>query len=144
MTANGQHPLTTENPRLTTPTTLARKLTLADAVFIGLGAMIGAGHFRRHRTGRRHRRVVAPGFARSSPPRRAAAMRSRPRSSPRLYPAAGGTYVYGRERLGHVWGYLAGWGFVIGKVASCAAMALTFGFYVNDELRASARRRRRR
>ena len=25
-----------------------------------------------------------------------------------LYPAAGGTYVNGRERLGPVWGYLAG------------------------------------
>jgi APA family basic amino acid/polyamine antiporter len=47
-----------------------------------------------------------------------------------LYPEAGGTYVYGRERLGHVWGFLAGWGFIIGKVASCAAMALTFGYYV--------------
>lgn len=51
-----------------------------------------------------------------------------------LYPAAGGTYVYGRERLGHLWGYLAGWGFVIGKLASCAAMALTFGSYVDDDL----------
>jgi APA family basic amino acid/polyamine antiporter len=46
-----------------------------------------------------------------------------------LYPASGGTYVYGRERLGPFWGYLAGWGFVVGKVASCAAMALTVGAY---------------
>src|SRR5262245_40873561 len=46
-----------------------------------------------------------------------------------LYPASGGTYVYGRERLGHVWGFLAGWGFVVGKTASCAAMALTFASY---------------
>src|SRR5687767_14219480 len=45
------------------------------------------------------------------------------------YPESGGTYVYGRERLGAVWGYLAGWGFVVGKTASCAAMALTFGAY---------------
>ncbi len=34
---------------------------------------------------------------------------------------------------GHVWVrsgvYLAGWGFVVGKTASCAAMALTVGFY---------------
>jgi APA family basic amino acid/polyamine antiporter len=50
-----------------------------------------------------------------------------------IYPAAFGTYVYGRERLGPFWGYLAGWGFVIGKVASCAAMALTFGFYAYEE-----------
>ena len=47
-----------------------------------------------------------------------------------LYPASGGTYVYGRERLGPFWGYLAGWAFVVGKTASCAAMALTVGFYV--------------
>jgi len=46
-----------------------------------------------------------------------------------LYPQAGGTYVYGRERLGRFYGFLAGWSFVVGKVASCAAMALTFGNY---------------
>src|SRR3954465_11610810 len=45
------------------------------------------------------------------------------------YPTAGGTYVYGRERLGEWWGFAAGWGFVIGKTASCAAMALTFATY---------------
>ncbi|MCK9794468.1 APC family permease [Isoptericola sp. 4D.3] len=45
------------------------------------------------------------------------------------YPASGGTYVYGRERLGPWWGYVAGWGFVVGKTASCAAMALTFAAY---------------
>ena len=45
------------------------------------------------------------------------------------YPTSGGTYVYGRERLGPWWGYLAGWSFVIGKTASCAAMALTFAAY---------------
>jgi APA family basic amino acid/polyamine antiporter len=46
-----------------------------------------------------------------------------------LYPASGGTYVYGRERLGAFWGYLAGWSFIVGKTASCAAMALTVGAY---------------
>nr|WP_280235518.1 APC family permease [Nocardia cyriacigeorgica] len=54
-------------------------------------------------------------------------------SSARLaarYPDSGGTYVYGRERLGTFWGYLAGWSFVVGKTASCAAMALTVGTYV--------------
>ena len=45
------------------------------------------------------------------------------------YPTSGGTYVYGRERLGEWWGFLAGWGFVVGKTASCAAMALTFAAY---------------
>ena len=46
-----------------------------------------------------------------------------------VYPTSGGTYVYGRERLGPWWGFTAGWGFVIGKTASCAAMALTFASY---------------
>src|SRR6187401_1237429 len=46
------------------------------------------------------------------------------------YPVSGGTYVYGRERLGEWWGFAAGWCFVAGKTASCAAMALTFGAYV--------------
>ena len=46
-----------------------------------------------------------------------------------VYPASGGTYVYGRKRLGPFWGYLAGWGFVVGKTASCAAIALTIGAY---------------
>jgi APA family basic amino acid/polyamine antiporter len=54
-------------------------------------------------------------------------------SSARLaarYPESGGTYVYGRERLHPFAGFLAGWGFVIGKTASCAAMALTIGAYL--------------
>jgi APA family basic amino acid/polyamine antiporter len=46
------------------------------------------------------------------------------------YPTSGGTFVYGREQLGEWWGFLAGWGFVVGKTASCAAMALTFAAYV--------------
>ncbi len=46
------------------------------------------------------------------------------------YPRSGGSYVYGRERLSPWWGFLAGWSFVIGKTASCAAMALTFAGYV--------------
>lgn len=45
------------------------------------------------------------------------------------HPSAGGTYVYGREQLGPWPGYLAGWSFVVGKTASCAAMAMTFAAY---------------
>ncbi len=54
-------------------------------------------------------------------------------SSARLaarYPESGGTYVYGRERLHPFAGFVAGWGFVVGKTASCAAMALTIGAYL--------------
>lgn len=49
------------------------------------------------------------------------------------YPSSGGTYVYGREQLGEWPGFLAGWGFVIGKTASAAAMALTFAAYAAPE-----------
>lgn len=108
---------------------LRRTLGVGDAVVIGLGSMIGAGIF------------AAPG-----PAARAAgsglllglavaavvaycnAIASARLAA--LYPASGGTYVYGRERLGPFWGYLAGWSFVVGKSASCAAMALTVGAYV--------------
>ncbi|MBQ1023721.1 amino acid permease [Micromonospora sp. C95] len=44
-------------------------------------------------------------------------------------PTSGGTYIYGRERIGQWAGFTAGWGFVVGKTASCAAMALTFASY---------------
>jgi basic amino acid/polyamine antiporter, APA family len=47
-----------------------------------------------------------------------------------IHPESGGTYVYGRRQLGPFWGHLAGWGFVVGKTASCAAMALTIGAYL--------------
>ena len=49
------------------------------------------------------------------------------------YPSSGGTYVYGRERLGRFWGDLAGGAFVVGKAASCAGMALTAGAAVSEE-----------
>jgi hypothetical protein len=44
------------------------------------------------------------------------------------------TYVFGRGRLGEAWGFLAGWSFIIGKTASCAAIALTFESYVFPDL----------
>ena len=38
--------------------------------------------------------------------------------------------MYGRRQLAPAWGHLAGWGFVVGKTASCTAMALTVGAYL--------------
>ena len=46
------------------------------------------------------------------------------------HPVAGGAYTFGRRELGHVWGFVAGVGFVVGKTASVAAMALAIGSYV--------------
>jgi len=51
-----------------------------------------------------------------------------------IYPESGGTYVYGRRRLGSFVGYVAGWSFIVGKLASCSAMALTFGYYAEPDL----------
>jgi APA family basic amino acid/polyamine antiporter len=47
-----------------------------------------------------------------------------------LHPESGGTYLYGRIRLNPLWGFVAGWGFVMGKLASSAAVALTIGAYL--------------
>jgi APA family basic amino acid/polyamine antiporter len=107
---------------------LRRTLGTADAVTIGLGAMLGAGIFV----------AMAPAAAAAGPALllslalAALVAYCNATSTARLavlYPQSGGTYVYGRERLGPFWGYLAGWSFVAGKTASCAAMALTIGVY---------------
>ncbi|QWT24443.1 APC family permease [Subtercola sp. PAMC28395] len=107
---------------------LARRLGLTDAVFIGLGSMIGAGIFAAFTpaaqaagagllVGLVVAAIVAFCNATSSAQLAAA------------FPTSGGTYIYGREQLGPWWGFLAGWSFVIGKTASCAAMAITFAAY---------------
>lgn len=107
---------------------LQRRLGLSDAVVVGLGSMLGAGIFA----------ALGPAAAAAGSglllglAAAAIVAYCNATSSARLaarYPQSGGTYVYGRERLGAFWGYLAGWSFVVGKTASCAAMALTFGAY---------------
>lgn len=108
---------------------LPRSLGTADAVMVGLGAMIGAGIFAALGPAAR---VAGSGLLLGLVLAGIVAY-CNATSSARLaarYPASGGTYVYGRERLGEFWGYLAGWSFVIGKTASCAAMALTVGTYI--------------
>src|SRR5437762_11001237 len=111
------------------PDELRRSLGVPDAVVIGLGSMVGAGIFA----------ALSPAAAAAGSGLliglavAAVVAYCNATSSARLaalYPQSGGTYVYGRERLGDFWGYLAGWGFVVGKTASCAAMALTVGYYV--------------
>lgn len=112
---------------------LARRLGTFDAVVIGLGAMIGAGIFAAigpAAAAAGGGLLIALGIAALV----AACNATASAQLAALYPRSGGTYVYGRERLGHGWGFLAGWGFVVGKTASCAAMALTFGAYVAPEL----------
>jgi APA family basic amino acid/polyamine antiporter len=108
---------------------LQRRLGVADATAIGLGSMLGAGVF-----------VVFAPAARLAGELLLAAIAlagavayCNAVASAQLaakYPQSGGAYVYGRKQLGEWPGFLAGWGFVTGKSASCAAMALTFGQYV--------------
>lgn len=109
-------------------TGLARRLGTGDAVVIGLGSMVGAGVFAAFGpaaaaagAGLLVGLVIAAVIAYCN------AMASAQLAA--AYPTSGGTYIYGRERLGHWWGFAAGWGFVVGKTASCAAMALTFATY---------------
>lgn len=113
---------------MTTPGGLQRRLGTTDAVVIGLGSMVGAGIFaalapaaRAAGSGLLLGLAVAAlvAYCNATSSARLAA----------LYPQSGGTYVYGRERLGEFWGYTAGWSFIVGKTASCAAMALTVGTY---------------
>lgn len=107
----------------------ARRLTFLDALTIGLAAMVGAGVFG----------VWGPATAAAGawllPALAVAALVAwcNASSSAQLaarHPGAGGTYLYGRERLSPFWGYLAGWCFVVGKTASCAAMAMVAGSYL--------------
>ena len=107
---------------------LARRLGLIDAIAIGLGSMIGAGVFA----------AFAPAAAAAGAGLliglaiAAVVAYANATSSAQLaaqFPTSGGTYVYGREMIGPWSGFFAGWSFVIGKTASCAAMALTFASY---------------
>lgn len=107
---------------------LARRLTLADAVTIGLGSMIGAGIFASFAPAAAAAGaglligLAIAGFIAFCNATSSAQLAAQ-------YPTSGGTYVYGREQLGEWPGFLAGWSFVVGKTASSAAMAITFATY---------------
>jgi APA family basic amino acid/polyamine antiporter len=107
---------------------LARRLGTGDAVVLGLGSMLGAGVFA----------IVGPAAAAAGPGLlvglglAGALAYCNATSSAQLaalHPVSGGTYIYASRQLGDLWGYLAGWAFVVGKVASCATIALTFAAY---------------
>ncbi|MHA6525240.1 APC family permease [Tessaracoccus sp. G1721] len=111
---------------------LSRSLGLADAIAIGVASMVGAGVFA----------VWAPAAAAAGGALLIGLLLAalvawcNATSSAQLaaqYPSAGGTYIYGRERLGGWPGFLAGWSFVIGKTASVAAMAMTLAAYTAPE-----------
>ncbi len=110
------------------PPALERRLGTKDAVVIGLGSMIGAGIFAAFGPAAKAAGTgLLVGLALAAVIAYCNAVASAQLAA--QYPVSGGTYVYGRERLGPWWGFTAGWGFVVGKTASCAAMALTFATY---------------
>ncbi|WP_232821782.1 APC family permease [Desertihabitans aurantiacus] len=117
---------------MSAPTVLARRLGLLESVGVGLAAMVGAGVFA----------AFPPAAAASGNLLWLALLLAalvawcNAFSSARLavrHPRSGGTYVYAGAQLGPLWGFLAGWGFVVGKTASCAAMAWTVGAYAWPE-----------
>ncbi|GAA3694057.1 APC family permease [Zhihengliuella alba] len=111
---------------------LERRLGVLDASAIGVGSMVGAGVF-----------VVLAPAARAAGDLLLAAVLvaaalalANALSTAALasvHPTSGGAYAYGREELGAWPGFIAGWGFVTGKTASCAAMALALGAYLQPD-----------
>ncbi|MEK9599689.1 MAG: amino acid permease, partial [Pontimonas sp.] len=102
-----------------------RKLSTLDATFIGLAAMLGAGVFV----------VFGPAFELAGswliPAVLLAGLVAYLNAASISQLAAkversGGAYAYGRHYLGNGWGALAGLSFLIGKIGSAAAIALTF------------------
>src|SRR4029079_1617955 len=107
----GAGPLT-DDRRSEPPSRLSRRLGTFDAVIIGLGSMIGAGVFA----------AIGPAAAAAGGgllvglALAAGVAYCNATASARLaarYPASGGTYVYGRERLGPLRGVLAAWGLLL-------------------------------
>jgi APA family basic amino acid/polyamine antiporter len=109
-----------------------KKLTATDAVFIGLAAMLGAGVFV----------VFGPAAALAGawfPVAIALAGLVAYLNAATIAQLAavvtrsGGTYAYGRHYLGNTWGFLAGASFLVGKIGSAAAIALTFANYLTPD-----------
>ncbi len=110
------------------PNQLLRSLTLKDAVGVGLGAIIGAGIF-----------VVTGVAAGISGPAfliglfiAGSIATCNALSSAQLaaaYPFAGGTYDYGNRLLKPIYGFIAGWMFLISKLAAGSVVAIGFGSY---------------
>ena len=108
---------------------LRRTLGLWDATLVGLGAIIGAGIF----VG------IGPAAAKAGDgillalilaaiPATLNALASAALGA--TYPKAGGTYYFGRQLLGPIAGFGAGWTFLLAKCASGAVMAKGFGYYL--------------
>ena len=106
-----------------------RTLTLQNSIFLGLSSMIGAGLFVN----------IAPTAVISSyslilglviASFLAFANASSSAQLARVYPETGGTYLYARKVLGNNASLFSGIVFIVGKIISSIAIALTFGNYL--------------
>ena len=106
-----------------------RTLTLQNSLFLGLSSMIGAGLFVN----------IAPTAVISSyslilglviASFLAFANASSSAQLARVYPETGGTYLYARKILGNNASLFSGIVFIVGKIISSIAIALTFGNYL--------------
>jgi len=105
-----------------------RRLGLFGAVGVGVGSMLGAGVFvvwGPAATAAGPWLLVAIGLAAGVAIINAMSVSL----LAARHPVAGGAYTYGRRELSPTWGFVAGVGFVVGKTASVAAMALAIGSY---------------
>src|SRR5215470_359910 len=109
-----------------------RRLGTADAVVLGLGAMLGAGVFTAFTPAAR----AAGSWLLLALVLAAVVATCNAVSSADLavnYPQSGGAYVYAGRLLGRWPARLAGVAFVVGKTSSAAAAAGTLGAYVAPE-----------
>lgn len=109
--------------------TPARTLGTADAVVLGLGAMLGTGVF----TVFGPAAAAAGGWLLPALGLAAVVATCNAASSADLaaaHPVSGGAYVYGRAEIGSWSGRLAGCAFLVGKTASAAAAAGVLGGYL--------------
>jgi len=112
--------------------TSTRRVGLVGATGIGAGAMLGAGVFTvwgpaTERAGTLLLWAVALAGAVAIINALATAQLAA------FHPVAGGAYSFGRRELHPLAGFVAGIGFVVGKTASVAAIALAMGLYVWPE-----------
>ena len=149
MTTNDQGPTTTEEPSLSTPTTqppastdwdihshqdqeLVKGLGLTSATMLVMGSMIGSGIF--IVSAEIGRNVDSPAlligaWAVAGFMTIVAALSYGELAA--MMPRAGGQYVYLREALGPLWGFLYGWTlFLVIQTGTIAAVGVAFGKFL--------------
>jgi basic amino acid/polyamine antiporter, APA family len=114
------------------PEKLLRQLTLFDAVVLGLGSIIGSGIF----VSLGIATAVAGSWVLGAILLAGLLALVNGLSAAQLaanHPVSGGAYEYGYRYLSPIWGWLAGWLFLLAKSASAASAALGFAGYVMGE-----------